>query len=83
MFEIRALDASLKGNRRNGTIAGYFDNVDRCVAELKQLACAKGIYLTLNPIAPALLARCANRLDYAGKNTTTNDPHIFSDDGCS
>ena len=77
VFEIRALNAQLKGQRRQGTISGYFDSVDSCVAELRKLACAKGIYFTLNPINPALLSRCANRLAYAEKNATTSDRHVL------
>ena len=77
VFEIRALDAKLSDNYRTGTIFGYFNNVDRCVVELKRITSAKGIYVTLNPLNPALLARCANRLAYAEKNATTSDQHIL------
>jgi hypothetical protein len=64
VIEVRALDAQLFGNRRIGTISGYFDNGDACVRELEKLTAAKGIYITANPVNPALLARRANRLDY-------------------
>jgi hypothetical protein len=77
VFEIRALDAKLSGNYRAGTISGYFDNLGACISELGNLTEAKGIYVTLNPVNPALLARCANRLAYAEKNATTNDQHIL------
>ena len=77
VFEIRALDAKLSGNYRTGTISGYFDNPGACISELGNLTEAKGIYVTLNPVNPALLARCANRLAYAEKNATTNDQHIL------
>jgi hypothetical protein len=77
VFEVRALDAQLSANRRTATISGYFNNPDACVTELGKLTRAKGIYVTLNPVNPALLARCANRLDYAEKNATTNDLHIL------
>lgn len=76
VFEVRALDVKLSGSYRNGTIAGYFDSADRCVAELGKLTSAKGVYVTLNPVNPALLARCANRLDHAEKSNTTADHHI-------
>src|SRR5262249_12844708 len=55
---------------------GYFKNRDVCLKELEKLTSAKGIYFTVNPVNPALLARCANRLAYAEKNATTNDQHI-------
>jgi hypothetical protein len=77
VFEVRALDAQLYGNRRTGTVSGYFDNADACLAELEKLTTAKGVYFTLNPVNAALLARRANRLDYAEKNATTNDQHIL------
>jgi hypothetical protein len=77
VFEVRALDAKLSTHHRAGTVSGYFNNPDACVAELRNLTSAKGIYVTLNPVNPALLARCANRLDYAEKNATTNDQHIL------
>jgi hypothetical protein len=77
VFEVRALDAQLYGNRRTGTVSGYFDNADACLNELEKLITAKGIYFTLNPVNAALLARRANRLDYAEKNATTNDQHIL------
>ena len=77
VFEVRALDAQLRGSRRAGTVSGYFDNADDCLNELEKLTTAKGIYFTLNPVNAALLARRANRLDYAEKNATTNDQHIL------
>jgi hypothetical protein len=61
VFEVRALDAKLSGNHRAGTVSGYFNNPDACVAELRKLTSAKGIYVTLNPVNPALLAPVTNR----------------------
>jgi uncharacterized protein DUF3987 len=77
VFEVRALDAKLGSNYRIGTVAGYFDSADDCVTELKKLSAAMGIYITLNPVNSALLARCANRLDYAPKDTATSDQYIL------
>ena len=64
VFEVRALDAKLSTHHRAGTVSGYFNNPDDCVTELRKLTTAKGIYVTLNPVNPALLARRANRLGY-------------------
>ena len=75
VFEIRALDARKQGSYKTGTISGYFDNVNSCIAELKRLEAATGIYFTLNKIDPALLARRVNRLDYGG--ATTSDTNIL------
>ena len=77
VFEVRALDAQLCGNRRTGTVSGYFDNIDACLSELEKLTAAKGIYITLNPVDRAFLARRANRLDYANRDGTTKDQHIL------
>jgi hypothetical protein len=76
VFEVRALDAKLSGSYRSGTIAGYFNSADRCVDELGKFTGWKGVYITINPVNPALLARCANRLDYAEKSSATADHHI-------
>src|SRR5262249_25869056 len=78
VFEVRALDAVLRLNkRRPSTVSGYFDNPDDCVLWLNRLESAKGIYVTLNPVEPACLARCANRLDYAARDATSSDHHIL------
>ena len=76
VFEVRALDAQLVSNHRRATVSGYFDDIETCVSELLRLTSAKGVYVTLNPVNPALLARCANRLDYADRNASTSDQHI-------
>ncbi len=77
VFEVRALDAQLSSNYRVGTVSGYFDNVDACIAELGKLTNAMGIYLTINPINSALLARRVNRLEYVKKEDTTKNEHIL------
>jgi hypothetical protein len=35
VFEVRAVDAQLRGNRRTGTVSGYFDNADACLRSWK------------------------------------------------
>ena len=77
VFEIRALEAKLSGSYRSGIISGYFDHVEACLSELKTLTAARGIYITLNPVNKALLARRANRFGYAERNSTTADHHIL------
>jgi hypothetical protein len=61
---------------RRGTIAGYFDEPEKLAdAVLSIDGTVPGIFLTLNPCSPALLARAANRLrDHA--ETTTSDQDI-------
>jgi Primase C terminal 2 (PriCT-2) len=77
VFEIRAVGAQLRGSRRTSIVSGYFNNADACLSELEKLVRAKGIYFTLNPVDPALLARRHNRLDYGENNDTTKDHHIL------
>ena len=66
VFEVRIPKAG-----RAGTISGYFDD---CEAAAKAIARydhkAPGIYVTLNPVDPALLARAANRLKERAEATT-------------
>jgi hypothetical protein len=60
---------------RQGTVSGYFDNLEalaRCAASRNGDV---GVYVTLNPCNPALLARRVNRIE--GKvQTTTADKDI-------
>ena len=63
--EVRVLDTRRTGpNRFFGVQGGYFDNENDFVAAVAKISPldAGGVYLTLNPVNPALLARAANRL---------------------
>ena len=60
---------------REGTVSGYFNDH---AALAKQLAARNGdaaVYVTMNPVIPALLARCANRVK-SRVRTTTSDKDI-------
>jgi hypothetical protein len=60
---------------RDGTVSGYFTDH---AALTKQLAARNGdvgVYVTLNPVVPSLLARCANRIRSRAR-TTTSDKDI-------
>jgi hypothetical protein len=59
---------------RNGTVSGYFSDPDRLAEELLRLNDSKftGIYYTLNPVNPALLARADNRLIKFAQTTTVD-----------
>jgi len=63
---------------REKTISGYFDDpaeLARIAADLDATGKYAGIFITLNPCNPALLARCANRvLPYA--KVTTSDADV-------
>jgi len=62
----------------SGMVSGYFDNGEDMalwVEPLDASGLAEGIYITLNPVDPSLLARAANRLVGLKRNdaTTTDD----------
>ncbi|MFI5342042.1 MAG: AAA family ATPase [Candidatus Methylomirabilales bacterium] len=79
VHEVRAPRSRREGPRRFfGTVSGYFDNGENFVSAVKHITGhdAEGVYLSLNPVNPALLARGANRLK-ANAKETTGDPDIF------
>lgn len=78
VFEVRALGAQLKGNWKKGRVSGYFNAADELLKELPRLTRAEGIYVTLNPVDPALFSRRANRLDYVESGDCSGDSHILS-----
>jgi predicted P-loop ATPase len=59
---------------RHRTISGYFNDLEALVAEVARLEELKwpGVYWTLNPINPALLARSHNKLKSWVENTTSD-----------
>lgn len=63
-----------------GIVYGYFDNAEAFgkAAQGLEQARAPGIYFTLNPVIPDLLARAANRLKAAdAKSSSTSDPDVL------
>ena len=78
VVEIRAIDVDGPGpwkGRARGTVSGYFNDAvafAKAAADL-DAARAKGVYYTLNPCNPALLARASNRLIANPKNTTQDN----------
>jgi len=69
--EIRAFDS------RGMVTFGYFDSPDRAAKAVESLSGTHTVYITLNPVKQALLARCKNRLTRANKRTaTTSDNDI-------
>jgi hypothetical protein len=58
---------------RRGTISGYFNNREALVEAVLPLdGTVEAIYITLNPVNPALLARAANRLRDRAESTTAD-----------
>ena len=76
VFEVRAIGATTQKwpAGKPHIVSGWFDNAESVIKALPTIATAAGIYITLNPVLPDLLARRANRLDDA--KGTTNDTQI-------
>ena len=70
------VEARIPKTAKAGTVSGYFDNAE---ALAKAVVAWDGkvpaVYVTLNPVVPALLARAANRLEQRAA-TTTNDRDV-------
>ena len=60
---------------REGTVSGYFSDYDALAKALASRNGDPGIYVTINPCSPSLLARCANRIKSRAR-TTTSDKDI-------
>lgn len=74
--ELRALDAVTREWRRLHTVSGYFDDWDK-LADAALGIQARGVYVTLNPVNPALLARANNRVrDMKAGEAATSDSDI-------
>jgi len=72
VVELRAL--GVRGVYGSGVVAGYFDNPDALIAAAAAVdGNAEGIYVTLNPVRPELLARAANRVVERPKQATTDN----------
>jgi len=80
VFEIRALDVP-SGRYRN-TASGYFNDLDKAARFVRDYdeKGASGVYVTLNPVSPALLARANNRMVDRPK-ATTQDAEILRRQG--
>lgn len=61
--ELRALNVRRDGYRRPHTEAGWFNDWRRLAEAAAELTSrSEGVYFIPNPVNPALLARCANRV---------------------
>src|SRR5438552_423891 len=61
------------GVPHQGTVSGYFTDLNELTAAAARLSGkATGVYITLNPVNSALLARAANRGITWAKNTTSD-----------
>ena len=62
VFEVRVLDAVSADYRREHIESGYFDyeHISAVSEALKRLLSFRGVYVTVNPVNPDLLARAVN-----------------------
>ncbi len=79
-FEIRAL--GVRSGRFPNTWSGYYNDFAKAAKDIAALDAnrkPKGIYTTLNPVLPALLARANNRMvEIIGRDmSTTSDSEIL------
>jgi len=80
VFEIRILDAVYPNSNWQHTESGYFDyehidSIPNLIANFKTYA---GVYVTINPVNPELLARANNRFKKAKARETTSDKDILN-----
>jgi hypothetical protein len=76
--ELRALYVRRRGERTH-TEAGFFDfeHLEQMAASAVDVSTfAKGVYFTMNPLKPSILARRANRTDWAGEGELAKDADI-------
>ena len=78
VFEVRVLDAVSADYRREHIESGYFDyeHISAIPEALKRLLSFRGVYVTVNPVNPDLLARACNRLRGITREATTADTDI-------
>ena len=73
VIELRIL-GTINGS---GVMSGYFNNFDALASAAAEANKAKGIYVVLNPVNPALLARAANHLRVVRKEPLTTDADVL------
>lgn len=79
IFEVRALNVHHGG--RPHIEAGFYDcdHLKEMAKDVLRLTrWAKGVYFTLNPLNPDLLARRANRIAWAGEGELSKDKDILA-----
>lgn len=79
VFEVRVLDASTGEYQRPHIESGYFDyeHIPQVPEALARLRSYRGVYVTINPVNPALLARAVNRIRPVNREPTTSDADII------
>jgi hypothetical protein len=80
VVELRALKVRKHSRERTHTESGYFDTDH--LHQMAEIAfdltpVSRGIYFTLNPLKSDILARRANRVDWAEEGELTKDHHVL------
>ncbi len=78
VVELRVLEGVTGHGGWPATWNGYFHDPEQLVASLSMIQAATGVYITVNPINPSLLARANNRLRKAEKGGSTTDLDVLS-----
>ncbi|MFH1472454.1 MAG: hypothetical protein ABIF85_06140 [Nanoarchaeota archaeon] len=66
------VELRILGAEHQGVVSGYFNDFDALAKSADKYSThAEGIYITINPVNPALLARACNRVKSFAKNLTT------------
>lgn len=74
VFELRMFGCVGRGGEKQ-VVSGYFDHDhigSAALAARTWTAKAEGVFVTMNPVDPALLARCPNRVKAAPERATTD-----------
>jgi hypothetical protein len=77
--ELRVLNATVSGERRQGTLSGYYDREHHAelLADLRRVLNASAAYIVINEVKPELLARRCNRAEViSDKAPITGDKDI-------
>jgi P4 family phage/plasmid primase-like protien len=76
--ELRALE--VRGRGRSHTEAGFYayeSIVTMCWDAIRLSGKSKGVYFVLNPLDPALLARCSNRVNWSDSGSLAKDENVL------
>ncbi len=76
VVEIRVLNGTTPEDRRPTTYCGFFNNHNSVIERLATLSAYGGVYVTLNPVNPALLSRASNRLKRTDRGDCASDRDI-------
>jgi hypothetical protein len=78
VVEIRGLEVTTPEYKKPHTEAGYFDDIEAAAKAAFAMGRADGtVYILLNPVNPALLARAKNRIKVSERGNNTSDGDVL------